>query len=78
MRWMTTGSGEAVMRWLAGRTCGPPASSTRRKAPAMAGNTTTDTSANGTHPVDRVDPVDRVVRAVACVVTWRRPGRAAS
>jgi hypothetical protein len=41
----------------------------------MAGTTTRATSANGTHPVGLAD---RVVRAVALTVTWRRPGRAVS
>ena len=43
----------------------------------MAG-TTRATRAKGTHPIDRLDPVDRVVQAAAWMVTWRRSDRAVS
>src|SRR5437660_1259126 len=69
-----TGTGEAVMRGLAGSRWGPPASSTRRREPAMAGTTTRATSGYGTHPIDRVDRVGRV----AAWVTWHRPRGEAS
>ena len=52
----TRGTGEAVRRGFAGRSCGPPASSTSRSEPATAGTTTRATSASGTHPIDRVGP----------------------
>jgi len=50
-------------------------SSTRRREPAIAGITTRATSANGTHPIDRVD---RVGRTAAMTLTGHRPARAAS
>ena len=74
----TNGTGEAVRRGFAGRRCGPPASSTSRSEPAMAGTTTRATRAKGTHPIDRLDRVDRVVQAAAWMLTWRRSDRAVS
>ena len=62
----TTGAGEAVTPGFAGITCGPPATSIKRKEPLIAGTRTRATSANGTHPGDRVD---RVGRAVGRTVT---------
>ena len=53
------------MRGSTAMSCGPPASWSRRSEPAMAGTTTRAMRANGTHPVDRVGRVDRVVRAAA-------------
>ncbi len=70
-----TGSGEAVMRGLAGNMWGPPANSTRRSEPAMAGITTTAMSGYGTHPIERFD---RVGRTADRTFTWRRPRRASS
>src|SRR5438309_5433719 len=71
----TTGTGEAVMRELVGSNWSPPASTTRRREPDIAGITTRPTSANGTHPIDRVD---RVGRTAALTLTGHRPARAAS
>ena len=42
-------------------------SSTRRREPAIAGITTRATSANGTHPIDRVD---RVARTAALTLAY--------
>ena len=74
----TTGIGEAVSRGFAGMSCGPPASSTSRSEPAMAGTTTRAISANGTHPIDPVGPGRPSGAVPAWMVIWRRPGRAGS
>ena len=72
------------MRGFAGIRCGPPATSTRRREPATAGIRTRATSANGTHPVDRVDRAGRqrvdghlAPAGSSCELTELGTGRAA-